>query len=279
MPNSLSPPPLARAVHQRDVVPEHRQPVGAGEAGGAGADHGDAPAGRRGAGEGVAALRPSACRWRSAAAGRSRPGGPRRPRARRPPRRASRSGRPARTCRRGCSGRGSCAPPPRATPVAISRMNSGMSIEVGQAVDAGRVVAEVAAVGGDQRLVRRERRGDVGEVRRQRLGASRPPTIPGVCGLGAMDLSVLPAAARCHSSYFLSNGKICRGCAADARPRLNSADAARSRPRSVTAARPRPRRGRGVPARRQRSARPALPAGLRQGAAAAHPRARCPRRC
>ena len=37
--------------------------------------------------------------------------------------------------------------------------------------DAGRVVAEVAAVGGDQRLVRGQRRGDVGEVRGERSPA------------------------------------------------------------------------------------------------------------
>ena len=73
----------------------------------------------------------------SAAAARSPPACPPPPRARRPPRTASRSGRPARTCRRGCSARGWCAPPPPARPPAIWRMNSGMSIEVGQAVTQG----------------------------------------------------------------------------------------------------------------------------------------------
>ena len=147
------------------------------------------PSARRG--RRAAGLRASACRWRSAAGGRSRPACPRRPRARRPPRRGSRSGRRGRTCRRGCSARGSSAPPPRARREAISRMNIGMSIEVGQAVDAGRVVAEVAAVGGDQRLVRVRARG---RCRRSSppapRGSSRPLTMPGVCGLGAMDLSV-----------------------------------------------------------------------------------------
>ena len=133
----VEPAALRPGVDQHHLVPEHRQPVRAGEPGRAGADHRDPPAGRRGARGTDARPSPSARRWRSAAAGRSRPAAPRPPRARRPPRRASRSGRPARTCRRGCSAPRMVRAAASVAPVAISRMNSGMSIEVGQAVTQG----------------------------------------------------------------------------------------------------------------------------------------------
>ena len=53
---------------------------------------------------------------------------------------------------------------PIGLPVAISRMNSGMSIDGRAGIHAGRVVAEIAAVGFDQRLVMVERRMQVGEI-------------------------------------------------------------------------------------------------------------------
>ena len=53
---------------------------------------------------------------------------------------------------------------PSALPAAISRMNSG-NVDRGRAgLLAGRVVAEVAALGLDQRLVPVERRMQVGEI-------------------------------------------------------------------------------------------------------------------
>jgi hypothetical protein len=53
---------------------------------------------------------------------------------------------------------------PSGLPVAIWRMNNGMSMVVGQAVNAGRVVAEIAPVGLDPRLVQGQRGVQVGKV-------------------------------------------------------------------------------------------------------------------
>ena len=53
---------------------------------------------------------------------------------------------------------------PIGLPVAIWRMNSGMSIAGRAGLHARRVVAEVAAVGLDQRLVVVERRMQVGKI-------------------------------------------------------------------------------------------------------------------
>ncbi len=53
---------------------------------------------------------------------------------------------------------------PIGLPVAISRMNSGMSIDGRARVHARRVVAEIAAVGLDQRLVLVERRMQIGKI-------------------------------------------------------------------------------------------------------------------
>ena len=124
---------LGPRLEDRHVMAVARKPVRGGEAGRAGADHGDLLAGRRGALVELLVLLPWRCRWRSAAAGRSAPACPRPPRARRPPRTASRSGRRGRTCRRGCSGRRWSLPSRSDCRSTISRMNSGMSIEVGHA--------------------------------------------------------------------------------------------------------------------------------------------------
>ena len=155
---------LRPGVEDDDVVAVHGQAMGAGEAGRAAADHGDALAGEGARGRRAARRRQSRRRWRSAATGRCAPACPRRPRARRPPRTASRSGRRGRTCRRRCSAGRWCAAAPTGLSVRISRMKSGMSMPGRAGVDAGRVVAEVAAVGLDERLVALERRMQIAEV-------------------------------------------------------------------------------------------------------------------
>ncbi len=93
------------------LVAEPRQAEGARQPGRAGADDGDAPAGRRGAAEERRSPGgPSPHRPHSAAAGRSRPACPAARRARRPARTALRSGRRGRRCRRADWRRGWCAP-------------------------------------------------------------------------------------------------------------------------------------------------------------------------
>jgi hypothetical protein len=68
-------------------------------------------------------------------------------------------------------------------PVAIWRMNSGMSIAGRTGRHAGRVMAEIAAVGGHPRLVRVERRLVIGEIAVIGGGGQTPATTPGVSGL------------------------------------------------------------------------------------------------
>ena len=71
------------------------------------------------------------------------------------------------------------APRPRHCPVAIWRMKPRNVDAGGAGLDAGRVVAEIAAIGLDQRRLARQRRMDVAEIRRGRPRASRPAAMPG----------------------------------------------------------------------------------------------------
>ena len=133
----VEPAGLGAAVHKHDVVAEHGEAVGAGEPCRAGADHGDALARRRGAGEGLRAARHQRVGGEAlqpADLDRLALGG------------LAHAGLLAEGFRRADAGahaaedvlaRGSSAPPPRARRVAISRMNIGMSIEVGQAATQG----------------------------------------------------------------------------------------------------------------------------------------------
>ena len=172
MPYSLSPPSFSFASNTVTVMAEHRQPVGAGEAGRPAADHGDALAGRRRAREGLRARLRTDGRWRSAAARRSSPACP-----------------PEWLRTQACSHSTSVgqtraqAPPmmfspriviaaPLMLPVAILRMKLG-DVDAGRAgLDAGRVVAEEAAAGLDQRLLAVERR----LRRRRNWPRTRPAT-------------------------------------------------------------------------------------------------------
>ena len=174
MPYSLRPPGFGAGVEDGDLVAVHGEAMGAGEPGRAGADDGDALAGRRGAREGLLARRHQRVGGVALEFADLRPACPRRPRGRRPPRRASRSGRRGRTCRRGCSGRGSSSPAPRGLSVG-DLADEQRDVDPGRAGrDAGRVVAEVAAVGLDPGLVPVERRVQVGESPAISGAASRP---------------------------------------------------------------------------------------------------------
>ena len=93
--------------------------------------------------------------------------------------------------------------------VGISRMNSGMSIEVGQACHARRVVAEVAAVGLDEGLVLVERRMQVGEIGGV-LRGRQPPGGDAFLELtfGHPSSPLLVLAERLARIVFLSIGQI-----------------------------------------------------------------------